>query len=176
MASDTDKNLPVRAVWYLACVLAFACPAFAGDDSPQFEAADVHASVSSPNGASRVRPGRGGRYEARNASMVDLIRVAYGYTNDKILGGPNWLEMDRFDVTAQVPSGSTPDAIRLMLQGLLAERFRLVVHQDTGLCPVMLCELEKNCKSRRRRGLATAGANKVLPRSRVSRRHSRART
>jgi uncharacterized protein (TIGR03435 family) len=119
----------------LVCVLAFTCLAFAADDSPKFEAADVHISASPSNAALRVLPVRGGRYEARNASIVDLIRVAYGYTNDKILGGPSWLEMDRFDVTAKVPSGSTPDAVRLMLQGLLAERFRLVVHKDTRPLP-----------------------------------------
>ena len=41
--------------------------------------------------------------------MVDLIRIAYGFDPDKILGGPNWLEMDRFDVIAKVPPDSTPE-------------------------------------------------------------------
>ncbi len=37
----------------------------------------------------RTGPVRNERYEIKTASMVDLIRVAYGYSNDKVLGGPN---------------------------------------------------------------------------------------
>src|SRR5262245_59506577 len=64
--------------------------------------------------------------------MVDLIRIAYGFDADKILGGPNWLEYDRFDVIAKTPP-KTPDAetLKVMLQNLLANRFTLVAHKDT---------------------------------------------
>jgi uncharacterized protein (TIGR03435 family) len=157
MASDTDKNLPVGAVWYLAWLFAFTGSAFAADDSPQFEAADVHVSASPSNAALRVQPGHGGRYEARNARMVDLIRVAYGYTNDKIIGGPTWLEMDRFDVTAKVPAGSTPDAIKLMLQELLAERFRLLVHKDTRLLPGHVLRVGKKLQLKTAEGTGDSG-------------------
>src|SRR5437764_7834940 len=75
---------------------------------------------------------RAGRYEVRNASMVDLIRTAYGFEADKILEGPSWLEFNRFDVIAKVPNGTAPaETLKLMLQSLLAERFKLVVHKDT---------------------------------------------
>ena len=33
--------------------------------------------------------------------MVELIRTAYGVEPDKILGGPHWLELDRYDIMAQ---------------------------------------------------------------------------
>jgi len=48
-----------------------------------------------------------------------------------VRGGPNWLEMDRFDVFAKAPTGSSPESRRQMLQALLAERFQLVVHRDS---------------------------------------------
>ncbi len=64
--------------------------------------------------------------------MVDLVRTAYGVEADKVLGGPNWLEMDRFDVIAKVPEGAKPDAMKTMLQTLLAERFKLIVHNDSS--------------------------------------------
>src|SRR3954454_15768274 len=82
------------------------------EEPTRFEAADIHVSpkTTSPmNGFTRTGPVRAGRYEIKSAAMVDLVRIAYGFDADKILGGPNWLEMDRFDVTAKVPEGSTPE-------------------------------------------------------------------
>ena len=67
--------------------------------------------------------------------MLDLIRFAYGFTPDKIIGGPSWLEMDRYDVIAKVPSGSTPETEKLMLQALLEDRFKLVIRKDTKPVP-----------------------------------------
>jgi uncharacterized protein (TIGR03435 family) len=100
-------------------------------EAPRFQAADVHVSAKSVNQFLRTSPVRGERYEVKNATMVDLIRLAYGLLPDKVLGGPIWLEMDRFDVIAKQPPGTTPDTQKLMLQSLLAERFKLVVHTDT---------------------------------------------
>jgi uncharacterized protein (TIGR03435 family) len=98
---------------------------------PKFEAADVHVSAKVPNPFMRTGPVRGGRYEVKNATMVDLIRMAYGFDANKILGGPHWLEMDRFDVVGKVPDETTPDAQKLMLQALLEDRFKLVVRKET---------------------------------------------
>jgi uncharacterized protein (TIGR03435 family) len=102
---------------------------------PAFEAADIHSSAKSQNPFPRTGPVHGGRYEVKTATMVDLIRFAYGFDTDKILGGPNWLEMDRFDVIAKVPAGSTPEDHKLMLQALLEDRFKLVVHKESKPLP-----------------------------------------
>jgi len=115
------------AVW-----LAFSQSAEA---PPKFEAADVHVSAKIQNPFVRTGPVRGGRYEIKYATMVDLIRTAYSFDADKILGGPSWLEMDRFDVIAKVPADTTPDTQKLMLQSLLADRFRLAVHKDSKPLP-----------------------------------------
>jgi uncharacterized protein (TIGR03435 family) len=99
--------------------------------APKFEAADVH--LSPPTTIPAVRGPFFGdtRYEVRYASMVDLIRVAYGIDPDRIVGGPNWLELDRFDVIAITPAHSTPESRKLMLQALLADRFGLVIRNDS---------------------------------------------
>jgi len=78
---------------------------------------------------------RAGRYEIRQASMVDLIRTAYGVDFDKVMSGPSWLESDRFDVIAKAPPATSADGAKLMLQTLLAARFKLVAHPDTKLLP-----------------------------------------
>jgi len=101
---------------------------------PRFEAADVRVSPKSSSTFSRSSTARG-RYQIKNGNMVDLIRAAYDFDSDKVLGGPNWLEMDRFDVVAKLPEESTPDLRRQMMQTLLAERFHLVVHKETKPMP-----------------------------------------
>ena len=115
-----------------ASYLAFAQ---SSGDEPKFEAADVHVSPKSTFQFPRSGPVRGGRYEVQTATMVDLIRMAYGYDPDKILGGPSWLEMARFDITGKVPADSTPESHKLMLQALLRDRFKLVFHKDTKALP-----------------------------------------
>ena len=100
--------------------------------TPNFEIADVHVSAPRMNPGAGVRPGavRNGVYEIANGTMLDLIRIAYTVEADKVLGGPSWLEVDRFDVTARVPAGTTMDTARPMLQALLADRFKLVVREE----------------------------------------------
>jgi uncharacterized protein (TIGR03435 family) len=105
------------------------------DTPPKFEIADVHVSPKSTSQMVRIVPVRNGRYELKNASMVDLVRIAYDFDADKVLGGPSWLEMDRFDVLAKIPPDSTPETHKPMLQSLLADRFKLVVHKDTRPVP-----------------------------------------
>src|ERR1700742_233791 len=100
-------------------------------DPPRFEAANIDSSPKRANSFLRTAPPRNGRYEIKNATMLDLIRIAYGFTDETISGGPNWLELDRFDVTAKVPAGAEADQQKAMLQSLLAERFKLAVRKDT---------------------------------------------
>lgn len=114
------------------CGLAFAADSPTG---PKFEIADVHASAKDTNSFMRIAPPRNGRYEIHTASMLDLIETAYGFAGDRTLGGPSWLEMDRFDVVAKVPEKTSADALKQMLQSLLADRFQLVIHKDTRPVP-----------------------------------------
>jgi len=108
---------------------------------PTFEAADVHvspkpASTNGPMGQyARTSPVRNGHYEIKTATMQDLIRTAFSYQPDKILGGPSWLEQDRFDVIAKVPPDSTADTQKQMLQSLLRERFKLAGHKEDKPLP-----------------------------------------
>jgi len=116
----------------LTASAAFSQPAEA---PPKFEAADVHVSAPSLNTVLRITPPYGGRYQMKRASIVDLIRIAYGYPPDRILGGPSWLEMNRFDVIAKVPADTTPETVKPMLQSLLSDRFHLVLHKENRPFP-----------------------------------------
>src|ERR1022692_1571498 len=111
---------------------------------PTFDIADVHVSAKTTNPYMSGGVLRGGRYEIRRATMVDLIRTAYGIDdNSKVQGGPAWLDTDRFDVIAKAPAGATQDSSREMLQTLLADRFKLVVHTGTKPMPTYVLALGK---------------------------------
>src|SRR5262245_63895069 len=75
--------------------------------SATFDIADVHAGSRSPTVSMTGGLLRGDRYELHNATMVDLIRTAYSIDAEKVLGGPSWLELDRFTIVAKAPE-STP--------------------------------------------------------------------
>jgi uncharacterized protein (TIGR03435 family) len=121
---------PVLAVTGLPILLIAVVFGQSTEPKPSFELADIHVSPTSATPVMRVSS-RAGRYEIHNASMVDLIRTAFTVDADNVLGGPSWVEFDRFDVIALAPSKTTPDSQKSMLQSLLADRFKLVVHNDT---------------------------------------------
>src|SRR5262249_7985844 len=101
------------------------------ETTPKFDVADIHASPKTTQPFVRGPFYNGGRYELRFATMLDLVRTAYGLDPEKIIGGRNWIEMDRFDVFAIAPGASTAESRKLMLQSLLADRFKLVTHKDS---------------------------------------------
>jgi len=110
-----------------------------------FEIADVHLSSTARNFAQNFGGVlREGRYVNRDATMLNLIVAAYGIPEDTISGGPGWLSSDLFDVIAKVPNGTTPAAANIMLQNLLAERFKLVVHNGTHPVPRYVLTLARS--------------------------------
>ena len=77
----------------------------------------------------------GARYDLRGATLVDLIVRAYDVTADKVLDGPNWLEYDRFDISALMPLQTSAADAKRMLQTLLADRFHLAFRKEEKPLP-----------------------------------------
>src|ERR1017187_6891796 len=117
---------------------------------PGFDIADVHVSDNWKNPYTLMSGGllRGGRYDLRKATMLDLIRTAYDVPASKVVGGPNWLEFNRYDGSAKAPP-STMLEVRLMLQTLLADRFKLAVHQDVRPVPAFVIKRERGSRNLR---------------------------
>jgi uncharacterized protein (TIGR03435 family) len=66
-------------------------------------------------------------------TLKELIITAYDLKPGQI-SGPDWLNdsgAQRFDIVAKLPDDATVDQVPQMLQALLADRFKLVVHRDT---------------------------------------------
>src|SRR5579871_5028451 len=119
----------------LASMFALAITPVLAQQS-KFDVADVHVSPTA-HGFAQNFGGvlRDGRYVNRDATMVKLIALAYGVSEEDIAGGPGWLSQDLFDIVAKVPDGTTTATANLMLQDLLKERFGLVVHNETHPVP-----------------------------------------
>jgi uncharacterized protein (TIGR03435 family) len=127
----------------LAALFALAAAGQTADTSPAFDIADVHVSPHVTNPYMRGGVLRGGRYQVRTASMVDLISLAYGIDREKVQGGPAWLDTDRFDIIAKAPVSTPPDTVKIMLQTLLADRFKLKVRKDSKPMSVFVLSLGK---------------------------------
>ena len=78
----------------------------------------------------------GGAFEAVNATLDSIIRRAYGLREFQTVGGPEWLNTDRFDIQARGPQGGAESEGPRRLQSLLAERFALKVHKETRDRPI----------------------------------------
>jgi len=80
----------------------------------------------------------GDRWRSTNSTLKLLIRNAYGadYPMDgQILGGPPWIDTDRFDILANMASGTTSTNMGAMVRTLLADRFKLRVHREMRELP-----------------------------------------
>jgi uncharacterized protein (TIGR03435 family) len=110
--------------------------ALAIGQQPKFELADVHASKTS-RGAAQNFGGvlRAGKYVNRDVTMLELIEAAYKVRKDAIAGGPGWVTSDLFDIIARIPDGTKMAEANQMLQALLADRFKLVVKNETRPLP-----------------------------------------
>ena len=67
-----------------------------------------------------------------NSSLADLMMFAYCVQMKQIVGAPDWIEKDRYDVDATPDEEGTPtaDQVRIMIRKLLADRFQLKFHHE----------------------------------------------
>ena len=136
----------IQRVFVLSALLALlAAPASAqpAPATPTFEIADVHAS--SDTKVPMMGGGflHGDRFIIHHATVVDLIANAYSVDSDNILGGPGWLDTDRFDIVALATRATSPNNVKLMLRNLLAERFHLILHNGTHPLPCYVLRVDK---------------------------------
>ena len=77
----------------------------------------------------------GGRLHARNNGVANFIQNAYGVPGYLVVGGPEWIRTDRYDLEAKADGEPSRAEMMLMLQTLLAERFQLRLHRETRELP-----------------------------------------
>jgi uncharacterized protein (TIGR03435 family) len=86
-----------------------------------------------------------GRLNIEAAELRQIVGLAYAIQRVRVQGGPGWADSDQFDIVAKAESpDATRDEIRSMLQTLLAERFKLIVHRETKQVPAYSLVLAKS--------------------------------
>jgi uncharacterized protein (TIGR03435 family) len=73
-----------------------------------------------------------------NATLALILRETFGLTDSQEVIGPDWMNIDMFDIEARLPPGTTKAAQQTMLQNLLAERFHMVWHREQRTLPAYI--------------------------------------
>ena len=110
---------------------------------PRFDVASLR--VNQANDGIVFNQAQKGRYTLVGYTLAALIRSAYRVQEFQIVGGPEWINSERFNVEAtysENPAGG-PSQTDLMLRTLLAERFKLTLHNETRERPVFALVLAR---------------------------------
>jgi uncharacterized protein (TIGR03435 family) len=116
---------------------------------PSFEVASIKpAAPLGPMGMRADRrggPGTSdpGTYTCANCPVNWVLDEAYDLQAWEYVG-PDWVHNVRFDFAAKIPTGTTKEVFRNMLQNLLATRFKLSVHREKRPMEVYELTLAKN--------------------------------
>ncbi len=119
--------------------------AMAPDASPSFLVATIR-----PTDPSTTRQGWSFESEGRqitcaNATLNDIVRIAYGVHARQIVDAPGWFSKERFDIKGVPDEPGVPSIQQLqhMYQQLLADRFHLVLHHETRDLPIYAITVAK---------------------------------
>ncbi len=96
--------------------------------APAFDVASVKPSKSGLPG--NIWGGGPGRYVVDGITAANLIRNAYDLRPEEIIGGPLWLDAERFQINATYPPESSTTQVNAMLRSLLQQRFALKAHRE----------------------------------------------
>ena len=130
-------------VWVVGVVPVWGQLLHASGERPSFAVASIR--PSSPDEVGHGGSGVG-RFAESAKTVKELIMYAYGMGYDgELVGGPRWMSTDKFAVEAKADDvealskmsrGDRDEQMRLMMQSLLAERFKLVVRFEMKELPV----------------------------------------
>jgi uncharacterized protein (TIGR03435 family) len=122
-------HVTADAAWAIPAVPAPLKP-MAANANPAFEVATLK--PSKPDALGRGFRVQGRQFSTLNTSLSDMISFAYGLHARQITGAPAWLEQDKYDVLGEPDTEGQPsgDQWKMMLQKMLADRFKLSFHRD----------------------------------------------
>jgi uncharacterized protein (TIGR03435 family) len=83
-----------------------------------------------------------GKVNLIHIQLQALLTRAYGVKPYQ-LSGPSWITTEFYDIVATAPAGTPADQMMVMLQSLLADRFKLQVHRETESTTVMALVVAK---------------------------------
>lgn len=127
--------MAVHRVLLPGVIVCAAVVASAQTAGPTFEVASIRPNLSGPfSSGIGWRPG--GTFTATNVPLVRLVQFAYDIPESLILGGPDWIRNNRFDINAKAAAEVPHDHFRLMMKSLLEDRFKLRLRTEEREMPV----------------------------------------
>jgi uncharacterized protein (TIGR03435 family) len=158
-------KIAYAAVFSIALLFIPLCQAQAPAEKPKFEVASIKRSAPGQNGMAVSSSGN--RFRATNATVQSLIMNAYPVHSFQIVGGPNWINTDGFDIEAVSEVPLTAESAKQMLQVLLKDRFLMGVHQEMRDMPLYRLVVAKDgpkvqaAKEDERTGVYGAGRGRM---------------
>jgi uncharacterized protein (TIGR03435 family) len=122
-------------------------PPMAAGADPSFEVATIR--PSDPNDPKAANgwsfESEGHRIACKRATLVDILALVYSIQSRQIIGGPDWLSKERFDISGTPDVPGVPDVHQMqsMYKKLLADRFHLTLHQDKREMPIYAMTVAK---------------------------------
>jgi bla regulator protein blaR1 len=108
-------------------------------------------SMNIPTGPGELDSTNGGVFAGKNISLVSYIYFAYKLTGTQlqllIPQLPPWILKDRYDIDARASGHPNKDRMRLMVQTLLEDRFKLAIHFESHQLPVFALLLDNSGKT-----------------------------
>jgi uncharacterized protein (TIGR03435 family) len=102
---------------------------------PTFEVASIKRNISVGQ-LSSINGQPGGRITVTNHTLRNIIRNMNRLQSYQIVGGPDWIDKDRWDIIAKGAGDPAFEQMVAMMQTLLADRFKLVTHRETREMPI----------------------------------------
>jgi uncharacterized protein (TIGR03435 family) len=150
-------------------MLAQSATAEPSGPKPKFEVASIKRDKSDGHHNS-IRIAPGGKLFVTNDSLRALILMAYRIENSQLIGGPAWINSDRFDIRAEAATAPREDPHKmseaqleafeereqLRLQALLQDRFQLKLHRETRKLPIYALIVAKHGPKLRETPASTA--------------------
>lgn len=162
----TTGRLWKKALLTTAGAIAFIAPIAVGAQNPPPQARDLPAAATLPAfEEASIRPnvtegrgGRGGQFQptrwvSQNVTLKTILKNTFArqgaggpntslpLLDSLVIGGPDWLDTDKFDIVATTPVSTQPTPppqARQMALRLLLDRFKLKAHWETRELPVFV--------------------------------------
>jgi uncharacterized protein (TIGR03435 family) len=139
--------------WSLLAIAAMSATFVGSLSAQRFEVASIKPNTSdNGDSSSKLAPGE---LFIENVSLQKCIALAYNVSEDRdgAIVAPGWVRETRYDIVAKIPAGSQPEQARVMLQNLLAERFKLKLHRESRETKIYSLLVVKNGPKLRESGL-----------------------